>query len=366
MQNRTDQAEASIPTATNVTNNGTDRNRTVNVRRQAAKRTHPFDLTNEELNLVLQEDNEDIPARKKPRLEEPLPTTKDEATRETASPEISVVLSPHAAENDGANADADPVTDTQPNTGATGRWTLEEDAKLTRAVSNTSKKKWRKEYTSDWAAISALIPGRTQKQCRHRWNDVLGPSIGRTSGRKGKWKDDEDSKLKDAVQTHGDKDWVAISLLVPTRTKKQCWHRWHDILDPSIDRTSGRIGKWTAVEDSKLKDAVLTHGDKVWVAISLLVPGRTRRQCLGRWHAVLDANTGLAISQYCRWTAIEDKKLKNAVQTHGDKGWAALSALVPGRTGKQCWNRWKKHMDPNRSAVQEKCHRIPNQTPALG
>jgi hypothetical protein len=34
---------------------------------------------------------------------------------------------------------------------------------------------------------------------------------------------------------------------------------------------TGRSGTWTAGEDSKLKDAVQTHGDKDWVAIAALV-----------------------------------------------------------------------------------------------
>jgi hypothetical protein len=38
--------------------------------------------------------------------------------------------------------------------------------------------------------------------------------------------------------------------------KKQCNKRWHDTLKPSIDRASGRKGKWLAAEDLKLKDAV--------------------------------------------------------------------------------------------------------------
>jgi hypothetical protein len=240
MQNPTDQAEASIPTATNVTNNDTDWNRIVNVRRKAAKRTHPFDLIAGELDLVLQEEDEEIPARKKPRLEEPFPTTTDEATRDAASLDVSEGLNPPAADDD--DADADPVTDTQPNAGATGRWTLEEDAKLTRAVSNTSKKKWGKEYRTDWPAISELIPRRTKTQCRHRWNDVLDPRIGRSNGRKGsRWTAVEDSKLKDAIRTHGDKDWVAISLLVTGRTKKQCNSRWHHTLD---HRSQHRWSKW--------------------------------------------------------------------------------------------------------------------------
>jgi hypothetical protein len=37
---------------------------------------------------------------------------------------------------------------------ATGSWTAEEDAKVNSAFTNTSKKKWGKEYKTDWAAVA--------------------------------------------------------------------------------------------------------------------------------------------------------------------------------------------------------------------
>ena len=41
---------------------------------------------------------------------------------------------------------------------------------------------------------------------------------------------------------------------------------------PNIDRT----GRWTEDEgDNKLKDSVERHGGEDWVAIAVLVPGRT-------------------------------------------------------------------------------------------
>jgi hypothetical protein len=70
-----------------VIDNGSNTNRTVTVRRKATKRTLPFDLAAGELEASPQA--EDIlAARKKPRLDEPLPTTTDEAM--TASPDVSV------------------------------------------------------------------------------------------------------------------------------------------------------------------------------------------------------------------------------------------------------------------------------------
>jgi hypothetical protein len=102
------------------------------------------------------------PARKKPRLWEPLPTTTDEAASKAASIDTPVALPPPAADDD---SNADLVTDTQPNAEVTGKWTLGEDALLTSAVTNTPKtgrdKAW--TYTID-CAIAALVPGRTNEQ----------------------------------------------------------------------------------------------------------------------------------------------------------------------------------------------------------
>jgi hypothetical protein len=198
----TNQAEAEDVIPMEIASNDATMNRAVNVHRKAAKRTLPWDLEAEELLLLSSPppQAEDIQtARKKQRLEEPLPETTDEAARKTASPDISVGLPSPAAADDDANTNADPSMDTQPNAGetrVTGSWTSEEDGKLTRAVANTSKKKYGKEYKTDWVAIAALVPGRTNKQCWGRWTVVLDPSISPASGRKGEWTADEDRHLK--------------------------------------------------------------------------------------------------------------------------------------------------------------------------
>jgi hypothetical protein len=178
-----------------------------------------------------------------------------------------------------------------------------------------------------------------EKQCANRWHFALKHNIDRATARTGKWTPDEDSKLKDAVHTRGDKSWGEISELVPGRTRHQCHNRWRDALDTRIDRANKRTGTWTEDEDSKLEDAVKTHGGKNWVVITALVPGRTRNQCYSRWHNVLDPNINRATGIKGAWTENEDSKLKDAVQRHGGKNWAAISALVPGRTQKQCNNR---------------------------
>jgi hypothetical protein len=137
-------------------------------------------------------------------------------------------------------------------------------------------------------------------------------NIDPTTARAGKWTAVEESKLNDSVQTHCDKDWVAISALVSGRTRSQCKIRWHDSLDTSISTASRCKSKWPAVEDSKLKDAVQTYGDKDWATISVHVPVRTRKQCLNRWKVSLDPSIDGTTRRTGSWAEDEDGKLKDA------------------------------------------------------
>jgi hypothetical protein len=181
-----------------------------------------------------------------------------------------------------------------------------------------------------------------------RWHDTVNQSIVLTDGRTGKWDEDEDSKLKDAVQTHGDNDWDAIAALIPGRTRKQCFYKWKDVLKQGIDRENGRSSQWTEDEDSKLKDAVKTHGGTNWDAIAALILGRTTSQCRHRWKNALNPSIALTAGRTGKWSEDEDTKLKDAVQTHGGKNWDAIALLVPGRTRIQCRSsRWKNTLNPS-------------------
>jgi hypothetical protein len=219
----------------------------------------------------------------------------------------------------------------------TGKWTEDEDIKLKDAV--------QKHGGKDWDAIAALVPGRMRNQCHHRWHNALDPNIDQTNERSGKWTGDEDIKLKEAVRLHGGKGWIAIAALVPGRTREQCHTRWRNNLRCSIDGATRRRGKWTEEEDIKLKDSVHTHAGKDWAAIGALVPGRTRYQCHTRWYNAFESSINLVTGRTGKWTEDEDTKLKDSVHMHGGKDLAAIAALVPGRTRTQCLNRWYKTLD---------------------
>jgi hypothetical protein len=164
-------------------------------------------------------------------------------------------------------------------------------------------------HSMNWYASLALDPSQTTtSQCRNRLHKTVGIPVDRTTRhtdrktseeegdidwtteRKGKWTADEDDMLIRAAGKYALTRWKAIAALIPGRTKRQCWNRWQHALDPSIVRISGRTGTWLTEEDDKLVSAVEKHNGKNWVEIAALVPGRTKRQCMDRWHKVLDTS----------------------------------------------------------------------------
>jgi hypothetical protein len=138
-----------------------------------------------------------------------------------------------------------------------------------------------KKIRIDWVVVAALMPDRTSRQCSRRRRAALGPHIDRTPGRVGKWTMDGDSKLKGVVETH------AIVGLVPDRTKRQCWGRWHDSLGSCIDWKMVGASHWTSNKYINLFDAVRTYSGKDRYAIATFVPGWTRLQCCRRWRNAL-------------------------------------------------------------------------------
>jgi hypothetical protein len=288
------ETEASMPTK-NVRKGPSQNqytNGTFKVPRKAAKRTLPFDLTAGELHLVKKlRLDEDIRARKKPRLEEPFSAATDENATKISSLNTPVRLPPLGGGGGAAAANhadsGDLVMDMHLNastTRAPRRWTTDEDTRLKKAVLVQNHD----GETQNWDVIASLVPGRTKTQCKSRWYGALDPRNVRTTTRMDKWTPDEDNKLKDAVQMHNGKNWFAITALVLGRTKKQCYARWYGALDPRNVRTTTHMDKWTPDEDDKLKDAVKMHNGKNWFEIATLVLGRTRTQCHHRWREAFD------------------------------------------------------------------------------
>ncbi|CAJ0888502.1 12516_t:CDS:2, partial [Entrophospora sp. SA101] len=115
--------------------------------------------------------------------------------------------------------------------------------------------------------LEALI-AMGELQCLHRWTKRLNPTI-----RRGRWTEQDDQALKNAVQMYGPGNWVKIQQFVPSRTDVQCRERWVNVLSPDIKKDP-----WTAEEDEKLLQIVKEIGLGKWARVCMCMEGRTDNQ----------------------------------------------------------------------------------------
>ncbi len=70
------------------------------------------------------------------------------------------------------------------------------------------------------------------------------------------------------VHRYGPKKWTQIAKHLNGRIGKQCRERWHNHLDPNINKSP-----WTEEEDRLLANAHEQYGNQ-WAKIAKLLPGR--------------------------------------------------------------------------------------------
>ncbi|KAK3810763.1 MAG: Homeodomain-like protein, partial [Benniella sp.] len=99
----------------------------------------------------------------------------------------------------------------------------------------------------------------------HRWR-ILASIKPRQV--KGPWTEEEDRKLRELVNEYGPEKWVFIATRIGTRTGKQCRERWHNHLDPMINKAP-----FTHEEDMQILQLYSQLGSK-WAEMAKHMPGR--------------------------------------------------------------------------------------------
>lgn len=96
---------------------------------------------------------------------------------------------------------------------------------------------------------------------------------------------EEDKMLKKAVSDVGDNNWDKVASLLPNRTPRQCRDRWNKYLSPNI-----RGSMWTDEEDQLLLSLIQTYGNK-WSKISTFIKGRSDISIKNRYKQLVSQNS---------------------------------------------------------------------------
>jgi hypothetical protein len=96
--------------------------------------------------------------------------------------------------------------------------------------------------------------------------------------------------------------------------------------------------KFSPEEDDSLRRLVDQFGTHAWEAIRLHLPGRTAKQCRDRYENYL-----LETLVSHPWSPAEDALLCQKYREIGPH-WVQIANFLPGRSGNTVKNRWHKHL----------------------
>lgn len=95
---------------------------------------------------------------------------------------------------------------------------------------------------------------------------------------------------------------------------------------------------FSAEEDAQLSRIMFEQQFTTWIAVAAQIPGRTARQCRDRWANYLSPN-----NKNGPWMAAEDKMLIEKYKEFGPQ-WTTIAKFFDGRSENNVKNRWYTHL----------------------
>ncbi|KFG57208.1 Myb family DNA-binding domain-containing protein [Toxoplasma gondii RUB] len=181
-------------------------------------------------------------------------------------------------------------------------WSPEEDAALLRAVDTMGVQQ---RGAGKWMKVAALLPGRTNNQCRARYLylAVEGKRHGLFSAL-------EDLRLQVLVSCYGRGSWGKIARHLRGRTEMKCRERYENCL-----HDESKTLLWTSSEMSLLRVAA-DFFQQDWPAVARVICGRPAQQCREKFE---ELETEAEIEQ----TAIQFLRRFPEIPVHQADSWEA-------------------------------------------
>lgn len=168
---------------------------------------------------------------------------------------------------------------------------------------------------------------------RRKANPALAPTRVRMQTnnctKKVRWTKEEDELLFQLLKDVDNPNWPFIAKNFPTKATQQVSERWEKVLNPKLIK-----GSWTLEEDQTIINFVRENGSKNWTQLAALLPGRIGKQCRERWRNHLDPSIN-----HSMWSNEEDLQLIKFHEKFGN-AWVKISQLMPGRSDNAIKNRW--------------------------